>query len=169
MDLAIFYFFYNLTNAHSWLGGVALFFSNYAIYILPFVIALYVVLILKRPVITLLYSAGVVSMAMLFTEILKQLFSVPRPFVTLGLIPVDHVTNFSFPSVHAAFAGALFVAVYFLVSKRNWFVVVVGISCVAIALSRVMLGVHYPFDIFVGCILGMVFAYASYKLLGDTI
>ncbi len=169
MNVSIFYFFYNLTQAHGWLAQVALFFSNYAVYILPVIVAIYVVLVANRPIKKLLYAGVVVAAAMLLAELLKQLFSVPRPFITLDFTPIATVANYSFPSIHATYAGAMFLAVYFLISKRSWFTVAVAIVCIAIAISRVMLGVHYPLDIVVGFALGMVCAFAAHALLDETV
>ncbi len=169
MNVSIFYFFYNLTQAHGWLAQVALFFSNYAVYILPIVVVGYVVLVANRPIKKILYAGVVVAAAMLLSELLKQLFSIPRPFITLDLTPIATVANYSFPSIHATYAGAMFLAVYFLISKRSWFTVGVAIVCIAIAVSRVMLGVHYPIDIIVGFALGMLCAFAAHKMLVETV
>lgn len=62
---------------------------------------------------------------------------------------------YSFPSGHAAngIAFAFFV-IFFVAKRRKW--VLISIICwtILLAYSRIYLGVHYPFDILCGLILG---------------
>ena len=87
---------------------------------------------------------------------LKLAIARPRPFVTLsevrqppGVPPASPYA--SMPSSHAAnwFAGAMIAWIYFRRSAR----VVVPLA-VAVSISRVYNGVHYPSDILAGAILG---------------
>lgn len=84
---------------------------------------------------------------------LKHFFERPRPCLTLPDIHllVNCGSAFSMPSAHAAnsFGQAL---LWGMRSKRllPYMVMIAGV----IALSRVFLGVHYPFDILVGAIVG---------------
>jgi len=83
--------------------------------------------------------------------------------------------NFSFWSGHSAvsFAVATFVA-FILVSSRarphhkpsaiesKW-LLLIFIWPVTFALSRIMVGVHYPFDVIVGMVVGVLLGYAFAK------
>ena len=62
----------------------------------------------------------------------------------------------SMPSAHAAnfFAVAAFFG-YFFRRYSVWFFIIAFM----VGLSRVSIGVHYPFDVLAGAVLGMVCAY----------
>ena len=76
----------------------------------------------------------------------------------------------SFPSSHAAnhFAIALFLS-FFIAKKWNWVNWLFFIWAFAIAYSRVYVGVHYPFDVTMGALIGgllsLIFAKASIHLI----
>ncbi len=95
--------------------------------------------------------------AMLISDLVKQLVSRPRP-------PVEHlqaVTGSSFPSGHATQASAFWFSLVFVLpaagtSPRRTRVAA-GLALLivlAVAASRVYLGVHYPSDVIAGMLLG---------------
>jgi undecaprenyl-diphosphatase len=77
----------------------------------------------------------------------------PRPYETLGnvLLPAGLGAGSSFPSQHAtkAFAVAAVVALRW----GNKAAPIILVAC-GVALSRVILGVHYPLDVMAGAVLG---------------
>jgi undecaprenyl-diphosphatase len=78
-----------------------------------------------------------------------------RPCFTLHDVRllVSCGSGFSFPSSHAVnnFAGALILA-FFLPRARWWFF---GFAAI-VAFSRVYVGVHYPFDVIGGGVIGLI-------------
>ncbi len=83
---------------------------------------------------------------------LKYLVARPRPTEALGAIIVGSGASwFSFPSSHAtaAFAMAALLSQY----EPRWRI---GLYILAtlISFSRIYLGVHYPFDVLAGAIIG---------------
>lgn len=98
---------------------------------------------------------GVGIMSWLLVEIfLKQLFARPRPTVDLGAIVVGGGAEwFSFPSSHAAIAWAMAVVLTHYEPRAKWWFIALAAF---ISLSRIYLGVHYPFDVLVGGLLGWV-------------
>ena len=87
----------------------------------------------------------------------------PRPESVSAIRPlVDHLPDNSFPSGHGIFAGASVLAA-FLYTRHDiaWVLLFAGVFMVS---SRVLAGIHYPLDIFVGVIIGMVGTYVVYKL-----
>ena len=86
---------------------------------------------------------------------LKELFRVPRPFLTHPqILQLDTPTGWSLPSGHAQNSTALWM---YLASKvrRAWFWGVAVLLVVGICLSRPYLGVHYPGDVIVGVAVGL--------------
>lgn len=92
--------------------------------------------------------------------VLKLALAVPRPDVGVRLaIPFDDPTDPSFPSGHAtrAFAAAALLAM----RARSWrWGAPLLAYAVAVSLSRVYAGVHWPSDVLAGAILGLAWAYA---------
>lgn len=111
----------------------------------------------RRP--ALLFAATAVA-ANLASSLLKNIFDRPRP----DLIPhLDHVSSWSYPSGHATSVTAIAIA-FALLAPPPWRRVAAGCAAAAIlltALSRVMLGVHWPSDVLGGTMLGAAFALAA--------
>ena len=84
------------------------------------------------------------------TDALKQVAGRERPDA-LGAL-VDLPPSASFPSGHASGAFAVATVVWLLAGRR-WGAVALAVA-VAIACSRVWLGVHYPSDVVAGAALG---------------
>lgn len=119
-------------------------------------IALLVALLWRRWGV-LIVTAASVAIADLVATILKSAIDVERPSSryalpkTLVHAPHDH----SFPSGHAStsFAGATILAAY---APRLWPAWL--LLAVAIAFSRVYVGVHYPLDVVAGAAIGVATA-----------
>ena len=99
---------------------------------------------------------------------LKHLFGVDRPPVALDLnsfhLIGSTVKSPSFPSGHTAtaFIGAGILAAQY---PLTWVKRIVLICAGLIGLSRIMMGVHWPFDVLVGATLGWLIGYYGYQKL----
>lgn len=106
-----------------------------------------------------------VCAAWLVSYVIKITAQVPRPFVSypeiVTLIPHE-VAYDSFPSGHATVFFALAMAIYLYDKKIG---IVFFVFAVLIAVSRVIVGVHYPIDIFIGAIIGIVISKQTHKIL----
>ena len=120
---------------------------------------------LRREALAVLLSLGG---AMLISDLVKLLVSRPRP-------PVEHlqaVTGSSFPSGHTTQASAFWFSLVFAMPaagaspKLTRVTAILALLIVlAVAASRVYLGVHYPSDVIAGMLLGTGWAtYVSHCL-----
>jgi undecaprenyl-diphosphatase len=82
------------------------------------------------------------------------------PFRTLEACPAPG--DWSFPSNHAAIATAAAVALFF-VSRRLG--AVAAVCALAMVVSRVWVGVHYPHDVLAGAAVGGLVAFAVMTVL----
>lgn len=102
------------------------------------------------------------------TFVLKENIQRLRPCKALDAVRIVHRCGgkYGYVSNHAAnsFALATFL---FMISKWRFRFVFYVISFL-IALSRVYLGVHYPFDVFSGAVLGSLWAFTMFKLYKKT-
>lgn len=97
--------------------------------------------------------------------VLKHMVGRVRPWVTFpALVPVvaEH-DPLSFPSGHtcAAFAAGM---TWFRCAGKDWLKAVCVGQAVLMGLSRLYVGVHYPSDVLVGCLVGCLCAWLSWRV-----
>lgn len=96
---------------------------------------------------------------LLVTQTVKSICRFPRPFqvhpdlITGGRL--ETATGYSFPSGHSTTSGAFYSSLIFLIWKR-WATLLLIIPIILVPLSRMVLGVHWPLDVTVGTIIGLV-------------
>jgi undecaprenyl-diphosphatase len=174
MNYPIFYFLYNLGLHSIFVSKVAFVLAQYS-NPFGFVLALIVLIGIffthkdwkdkkyiewVREMIVI--GASVVS-AYLVTFILKTLIHASRPFVLLSNIhPLVAETPYdSFPSGHATAFFALAMAIYLYDKKWG---TVFFIIAILVSLSRVIAGVHFPIDVVVGAVIGILISYIAHGI-----
>jgi len=95
------------------------------------------------------------------TTIIRSLYHLPRPFILYSVHPLFIDNSWSFPSGHATFFFALAAALYWY--NKKWGIIFF-IATLLMTISRVIAGVHYPFDIAAGMIIGVAVAWAIFYL-----
>jgi undecaprenyl-diphosphatase len=112
-------------------------------------------LVLRRPrilsasVLAVAAAGGAVTIAAVLARIVNR----PRPFVSHPQIHafLAHAPDPGFPSDHATAAFAI--AAVLLLRLGRWALPVL-VAAAALAVSRVLVGVHYPDDVLAGALLG---------------
>ena len=111
------------------------------------------------------YIAYSVLTSVLLNNAVKDIFKMKRPIGEEGIRTLREktATGYSFPSGHtqssASFYGAM--AIYL---KKKAMYIIATIMIISIGFSRLYLGVHYPKDVIVGGILGVLTSLICYKL-----
>ncbi|HEV7158181.1 MAG TPA: phosphatase PAP2 family protein [Caulobacteraceae bacterium] len=127
-------------------------------------------LLMHRRRVQALVFAGAVVLAQGASEGLKHLIDRPRPI----LVPhLDLVYSSSFPSGHALMSPVVYLTLAAVVAAgaesrrvKAWLLGSAILLVIAIGVTRVFLGVHWPTDVLAGWALGSAIALvASYALL----
>jgi membrane-associated phospholipid phosphatase len=116
--------------------------------------------------------AAVVALArvgeLVCESVVKMVVARPRPAL---VNPVASASGYSFPSGHAGGSAAVYgaLALLALVGVAGWarLMLVTGAALLvsAVAVSRVLLGVHYPSDVAAGMALGLAWVTAAALLV----
>lgn len=94
--------------------------------------------------------------------IISHFYYRDRPFVHHTVIQlIQHPANASFPSDHATGAFVIATAIWLFRKKEGtvWLIL-----AAFVALSRIWTGVHYPLDVIVGSMIGMISAIFVHQL-----
>jgi undecaprenyl-diphosphatase len=155
LDYQIFYFLNGFSGKYFLLDKLIVFFAKYFEFFL-----LLLLLIFFRKTFKILiecFIAGILS-RFLLVEFIRANWPRLRPFVdnNVNLLINYNPLEPSFPSGHASFYFALSAIVY-LYDKRMG--AIFYIFSFIISLARVMAGIHWPFDILAGIILGVFSGY----------
>lgn len=101
----------------------------------------------------ILYLVVMGSIGTLIYKFLKNKTTRPRPYqvhqvIVLGERPLDH---FSFPSGHTLHAVMVTITLGYI---QPFLLILMLPFTILVALSRMVLGLHYPSDVIVGAIIG---------------
>ncbi|MFZ3011984.1 MAG: phosphatase PAP2 family protein [Minisyncoccia bacterium] len=151
MNNQIFFFFYNLAHRSEAFDKVVIFTADTLPYLVVVLAGSFLLFYRKswRELFLVFGSSGV---AYVFSKILKILIHVDRPFIEFSNVQSLFFENgFAFPSTHAMFFATLAVSIFLLHKKVG---VLFIFFAFLIGMARIIAGVHFPFDILGGFILG---------------
>lgn len=132
---------------------LVVFLNTNGIALLVFFVLIYEIFIVRDYEVAIHIAFSVIT-TMIFTVILKELFLVPRPFVVDGRPALAGLTSYSsMPSMHAAVAFSLATSVTLHQSRFGAFLFAVA---ALISIGRVVANVHYPTDIVIGLLVGVL-------------
>ena len=157
-DDSISAFFYSLRTPPLTVVMLAITFLG-SQYFLGSAIIVTIVSLFKKHKKDALNFAFILLFGIILNLILKDMFQRPRPDVA----PLVYESTYSFPSGHAMNSFVFYTTlVYFIFRKyRNKkiflnFTIICGLLILAIGVSRIYLGVHYPSDVIAGFAAGLL-------------
>ena len=141
------------------------------LYILFFVL-FFLVFHWKKAIFTGLFLLLTAAATYFFTNLVKGFAVRARPNNTPDLSEMIRIlqepTNYSFFSGHASTSFAATTFVVLVLSKTSKWIYLAYIWPFLFILSRIYVGVHYPGDIIVGALVGIIMAWLFFRLYNKT-
>lgn len=146
-----------------------IFCAKYLIFIMGFA-AVGILFFREKGKNNILYVFKITISALLgyFIKIVINLFEArPRPFLTHNVnLLIGKLTDGSFPSMHTLIS---FVIAFYMYRYNKKIGVYFLVAAALVGLSRVYVGVHYPFDILGGILLALVTVFIMERISWDKI
>ncbi len=152
MDRSLFHII-NQGPYHAVLDGLMVFITDYRFIIFLAILIPFIIKDRKKALLVLALGTAGIIISSFSASLLKLYFARPRPCMTLEHIRllVECHSSFSMPSGHAATSfTAASIMVYFIRPAA----VPAFVLALLVAMSRIYVGVHYPYDVIVGAIWG---------------
>ncbi len=164
INIELFRMFNDLGKEVMFLNPIMIFFAKYMKYFLLFGIIMYWFTRKRENRIMIISSMFAFVVAEVFGAIAGAIHSNNQPFAELSNVNqlIGHAIDNSFPSDHAI--EFFSICITFLLFKKNLRYVWLAIA-ILVSISRVWVGVHYPADILVGAILGIIGAALCYWVI----
>lgn len=155
----IFLQIYSLTGKNSFLDALMIFGAVYLIWITAFLVLILGVFGSNKEKRALLLSVIGVIVTWILIFVIRLFIFEPRPFITLSINPLINEAGFAaFPSIHTALMAVT--AFAYLFAKSKWTPLFI-FFLIWVALARIYVGVHYPFDILGGVLVSFLAVYLS--------
>lgn len=137
---------------------LAIFLAQWVVLCVPLLLLVLWVFGERRQKMIVLLATSSIAVALACNLAIRGLWFHPRPFMLeLGQNFLAHAPGASFPSDHASGMFAMAFALI-LASLRKTGLVMLALA-VLVSWARVYLGVHFPFDILGGCLVGLFSAW----------
>ena len=164
INIELFRMFNDLGKEVMFLNPIMIFFAKYMKYFLLFGIVMYWFTRKRENRIMIISSMFAFVVAEVFGAIAGAIHSNNQPFAELSNVNqlIGHAIDNSFPSDHAI--EFFSICITFLLFKKNLRYVWLAIA-ILVSFSRIWVGVHYPADILVGAILGIIGAALCYWII----
>lgn len=166
MNTVVFNFFNNFALQNETLDNVIVFFTDKLGLLLIFGLIIFLFTHKHkedniRNILVIFFSA---LLAWIVAKVIKFFYFSPRPFEVLNDANVlfEHGGGDSFPSGHATFFAALATSFYFY---HKHLAIIYILGALAIGVSRIITGIHWPLDILAGYALGGAIGYLVYRFL----
>lgn len=154
MDAFIFQKINELALRNHWLDSLGIFFAEYLPYILVFCLLLFLVWNFRKYWLIVILALASGALARGITEVVRFFWGRPRPFIENHVnLLVGHIDSASFPSAHASFFFGISTALFFYNKKIG---TLFFIASFLISFGRVLGGIHWPYDILGGFLVGIL-------------
>ncbi|KXY34467.1 undecaprenyl-diphosphatase [Bacillus anthracis] len=154
----------DLGKQYSFLNPAIVFLAEYMVYILALIILAYWFTGSRQSRMMVIQAMVAFVIAEVIGKVAGKFHLNYQPFAVLTDVNklVDHAVDNSFPSDHTILFFSICFSFSLVRKKAGWLWLILAF-CVAI--SRIWVGVHYPFDIAVGALIGCISAVFSYWLV----
>ncbi|MEF7654928.1 undecaprenyl-diphosphatase [Bacillus thuringiensis] len=154
----------DLGKQYSFLNSTMVFMAEYMVYILALIILTYWFTGTRKSRMMVIQAMVAFVIAETIGEIAGKFHLNYQPFAVLPDVNklVDHAVDNSFPSDHTILFFSICFSFWLVHKKTGWLWLILAF-CVAI--SRIWVGVHYPFDVAIGTLIGCISAVFSYWLV----
>ncbi|PIE94694.1 undecaprenyl-diphosphatase [Bacillus fungorum] len=163
-NIDIFQAINDLGKQYSFLNSTMVFLAEYMVYIFALIILAYWFTGSRKSRMMVIQAMVAFVIAEVIGKIAGKFHLNYQPFAVLPDVNklVDHAIDNSFPSDHTILFFSICFSFWLVRKKSGWLWLILAL-CVAI--SRIWVGVHYPFDVAVGALIGCISAVISYWLV----
>ncbi|HEK9103302.1 TPA: undecaprenyl-diphosphatase [Bacillus pseudomycoides] len=153
----------DLGKQYSSLNSTMVFLAEYMVYFLGLIIIAYWFTQSRKNKMMIIQAMVAFVTAEIIGKLAGKFHLNYQPFAVLPDVNklVDHAVDNSFPSDHTILFFSICFS-FWLVRKKTGSLLLTLAFCVAI--SRIWVGVHYPFDVVTGALIGIISALFSYWL-----
>lgn len=153
----------DLGKQYSSLNSTMVFLAEYMVYFLCLIIIIYWFTQSRKNKMMIIQAMVAFVIAEIIGKLAGKFHLNYQPFAVLPDVNklVDHAVDNSFPSDHTILFFSICFS-FWLVHKKTGSLLLTLAFCVAI--SRIWVGVHYPFDVITGALIGIISALFSYWL-----
>lgn len=154
----------DLGKQYTYLNPVFVFIAEYMVFILLLSVIAYWFSRLEKNRMMIISASIAFIVAEIVGEVVGMFHSNYQPFVELSNVTklVERSVDNSFPSDHTILFFTFCFSFYFFKKKCSYLWIV---TAFLVGMSRIWVGVHYPADVFVGGVIGVVVAYISYLVV----
>ncbi|PEA55622.1 undecaprenyl-diphosphatase [Bacillus pseudomycoides] len=151
----------DLGKQYSFLNSAMVFLAEYMVYILGLIIIVYWFTGSRKGRMMVIQAMIAFVIAEVIGKIAGKFYFNYQPFAVFPDVNklVDHAVDNSFPSDHTILFFSICFSLCLVRKKTGWLWLILAF-CVAI--SRIWVGVHYPFDVVIGALIGCISALFAY-------
>ncbi|MCU5376251.1 undecaprenyl-diphosphatase [Bacillus cereus] len=153
-----------LGKQYSFLNSTMVFLAEYMVYIFALIILAYWFTGSRRTRMMVIQAMVAFVIAEVIGKITGKFHLNYQPFAILPDVNklVDHTVDNSFPSDHTILFFSICFSFWLVRNKAGWLWLILAFC---VGTSRIWVGVHYPFDVAIGALIGCVSALFSYWLV----
>ncbi|HFJ9420442.1 undecaprenyl-diphosphatase [Bacillus cereus] len=154
----------DLGKQYSFLNPAIVFLAEYMVYMFALIILAYWFTGSRKSRMMVIQAMVAFVIAEVIGKIAGKFHLNYQPFAVLPDVNklVDHAVDNSFPSDHTILFFSICFSFWLVRKKTGWLWLILA-PCIAI--SRIWVGVHYPFDVAVGALIGCISAVFSHWLV----